>query len=85
MNNNLKTLRADAIQENKTEKLDLVSDIFRLKRMLYGMGVEHHKDAIFDSGSVFDSLYEKSMDDLQLLNNEYSSCMSAIARKLAGF
>ncbi len=66
MNANLKTILADAKQENVDEKIELIRDIFNVKRQLFGFGFREEEPAVLSPETIFDCLYEQSIDDLTL-------------------
>jgi len=67
----VKVLR-EAVQENRDEKLFIITDIIRVKKMLWGFGYHEHNEFIVPlaAGKLFDTLYDMSIDDLQVLNKE---------------
>lgn len=85
MTKQLNKLLCEAINENKNEKITLVEDVFKVMRLLFGFGMNEHLKAITEPEQVFDTLYDMSIDDLELYLASLSATASMKARELAGF
>lgn len=70
-------------QEQFNEKLILIEDIIRIKKMMFGLGfVEHDEylDKNNAAANLFDLLYEMNLTQLELINSGYekqvNECLS---------
>lgn len=66
------------------EKICLIEDIFKIEKLLYGFQTPGHDKWLTNPGELFNTLYDLSIDDLQLHYSVLSAEMSQYARKLAG-
>ena len=83
LNPRLSTLVATAILENiaemsddeQKEQLTLIDDIFRVKKLLYGLGEAQHAEFISATQwwETFDELMEYSLTQLRIIYSGYSS------------
>lgn len=71
------------ISDLQKEKISLIEDIFKVKRLLYGFGLNHHLNIITSPEEVFDYLYELSIPSLELKLAILSATASAQARLIA--
>jgi negative regulator of replication initiation len=85
MNPNIEKLLCEAVKENRDQKTCLIEDIFKVKRLLYGMGFDRHISAINDPVSLFDYLNDCTIERLELRLAVLSATASKKARELAGF
>lgn len=53
-------------------KLCLIEDVIKAKRLLYGLGINSHIDAVLRPAAVFDALYELSNEALSVTLELYS-------------
>lgn len=83
VNENLKRINQEARQENEKEKLCLIEDIFKVKRMLFGFGHPDHQDTISHAGDIFTALFDMPIGDLENIYTLLSSEMSKTALNLA--
>lgn len=76
-NPNLVRLLRESVQESRQdqhfEKLLLIDDIIRVKKLLYAQGIKEHNEFLTDKGRVdlFDELYDMYIEQLQLINTGY--------------
>ena len=75
----------DAIQDERNEKLCLIEDIIKVKKLLFGFGVDGHKDVIEDPAAVVDALLEMPIKRLEVKYAIYSAAASRAARDLIGW
>ena len=73
-----------AAEELKKEKLCLIEDIIKAKRLAVGFGMKNHNPVISDLPSVFDELYDMPIGKLQEHYKALQAELSAKARILAG-
>lgn len=80
---NIENVMAEAIQENRTEKLVLIDDIVRAKKFLFGQGQKQHNEFLFKdkAGKLFDELYELSIDELVKQLNNHTETINQLIRK----
>jgi hypothetical protein len=59
--------------DKKYEKLTLIDDIIRVKKMLFGFGYTQHSEFLKDETAVklFDELYELDVEALRLVCGGY--------------
>jgi len=81
----IEKLLCEAVNENKAEKLCLIEDIIKQKRLLYGFGINEFLGSVLEPEKDFDHLYELSIESLELMMAELSAKCSRRARELAGF
>mgnify|MGYP000275810509 FL=1 len=87
MNKGLKRIYAEVIteriQEQEKEKLCLIEDVIKVKKMLYGMGHEQHNEFLNEqtAADLFDVLYEHDIPTLQFLLREYSQIATNTAKQ----
>lgn len=83
MTDKLEAILQEIQQDTQKEKLCLIEDIFKVKRMLFGFGHPDHENTISEAGEIFNTLLEMQIGDLQDLLTYLSSEMSAMALKIA--
>lgn len=83
MNTKLEILMAEAIQDNRAEKLCLIDDIVRAKKFLFAQGRKEHNEFILPdtAGKLFDTLYEYNHDQLTAIRDGYTNQINQIIRK----
>lgn len=83
MSPKIKNVMAEAIQENRSEKLVLIDDIVRAKKFLFGQGQKQHNEFLFKdkAGNLFDELYELSIEDLSKQLNNHTETINKLIRK----
>jgi hypothetical protein len=83
MNSQLNTIMADAIDENRAEKLCLIDDIIRVKKLLFARGETQHNEFIRanTAGELFNALYDTSIKDLTTMRNKYCDQITQIFKK----
>lgn len=80
----VKNLMAYAAEELKKEKLILIEDIIKAKRLAFGFGLKEHASAISDWLGTFNELYDMPIGKLQEYYTGLQKELSAKARILAG-
>lgn len=86
-NPRIKAILNEAIKENRqednSEKLFLIEDIIKVKKVLFGMGhVEHNEFLSAESaGKLFDDLYELDIIALELVLNNYSQIVTKLVKE----
>lgn len=83
MNTKLEIIMAEAIQDNRAEKLILIDDIVRAKKFLFASGQRQHNEFILPdtAGKLFDTLYEYNHDQLTAIRDGYTNQINQIIRK----
>lgn len=85
----IKQLLREAHQENIndlfSQKLILIEDIIRVKKLLFGLGEIIHNEFTNDdaAGKLFDTLYELDNSALELILHDYSVLATEKAREKA--
>lgn len=82
--NQVKNLTSIAIMELKSEKICLIEDIFKVRKLCNGLGIPGHHIVESDPARMFDRLYDLSMDELLVEYSYYSAQMSQRTRLMAG-
>jgi hypothetical protein len=80
----IKQLNAEAQREILFEKLSLIDDYFKAKKLLVGLGVMVHKDYYDRAGSIFDTLYDLNSDDILLELSYLHGEIAMFYKSLAG-
>lgn len=80
----VKNLMAYAAEELKKEKLILIEDIIKAKRLAVGFELKKHNLVISAPEEVFDELYDMPIGKLQEYYTGLQKELSAKARILAG-
>jgi len=75
----LRILR-QAEQENRQEKACLIEDIFKVKKLLFGLGETEHNEFLTaeDSGKLYDSLHDLDHCALRLIQKDYERKVNEI-------
>lgn len=73
-----------AVAENRSEKICLIEDIFKVGRLLFGMNVPDFDQFIYAPSKPFDRLYDLTIEQLEVELATVSAIMSRRARVLAG-
>lgn len=87
MNKGLKLIYAEVIteriQEQEKEKLCLIEDVIKVKKMLYGLGHEQHNEFLDKQAAtdLFDELYDTPIQSLQFMLKEYSQIATNTAKQ----
>ena len=87
MNKGLKRIYAEVIteriQEQEKEKLCLIEDVIKAKKLLFGLGHTQHNEFLNDKAAadLFDVLYEHDIPTLQFLLREYSQIATNTAKQ----
>ncbi len=72
------------VSDIQKEKLCLIEDIIKCRKMLFGFGIEGHKDAVFNPGQLFDIYYDMDKKVLSMELDYLSSVGSEWAKNLIG-
>ena len=64
----IKQILAEIAQDNRNERIILIEDIMKAKKLLTGLGKTAHHEAVTDPPAVFDQLYELDICALQMLD-----------------
>lgn len=82
----IKQILAEIAQDNRNERLILIEDIMRAKKLLCGLGKTDHHEAVTEPATVFDQLYELDICALQMLDfattNELNRVMKERVKQL---
>ena len=87
MNKGLKRIYAEVIteriQEQEKEKLCLIEDVIKAKKLLFGLGHTQHNEFLNEqtAADLFDVLYEHDIPTLQFLLREYSQIATNTAKQ----
>lgn len=70
-------------QEDRNEKLFLIEDIIKAKRLLFGWGELQHSEFMHPNaaGQLFDMLYDMEVIQLKLIMKDYEKKINAIAKQ----
>lgn len=81
MNNNLDTLLDEAIDENRKEKILLIEDITKAKKLLFGLGETQHNEFQNEdsAANLWLDLYENDFQQLTLIRDGYEAKINLIA------
>lgn len=62
----------ESVAENRAEKLFIIEDIIKSKKLLFGFGYTTHDEFTtpLGAGKLFDSLYDMQTDELQDLQKD---------------
>ena len=74
-----------AVNEIRNERLCIIEDIFKVRKMLFAMDVPGHHIPADEYGNWFDHYMEMKFEDLEVHLAELSAKMSRKARELAGY
>jgi len=72
-NPKLAVLLREAVADNHKEKICLIEDVIKAKKLLFGLGQEQHNEFLIPSeaAALFDELYELDICALQIVYKEY--------------
>lgn len=86
MKSRLEAINTEAQDENRKEKLCLIEDITKLKKLLYGMGETHHNEFLNEdkAAELWLKLYDMDMTQLTLINKSYEKRYNAIVLSKMG-
>jgi hypothetical protein len=85
-NQKLTAILRQAVKENETElrheKICLIEDIMKAKKLLYGMGQIQHNEFLHPIAHAkkFDELYEFNLDQLKLVRDGYTAKINELAK-----
>ena len=68
MNDKIKKLLTEVENEDQKYKVCLIEDIMKASKFLYAMGDSGYSDAVFKPEVVFDGMYDKPINDLQIID-----------------
>lgn len=74
-----------ALDELRKEKICLIEDIFKVRRICFGLHIPGHDHVMNNPAIVFDRLYDLTICQLEVELAWYSAQMSQRVRILAGF
>ena len=79
----LEKIAAEAAQENTSERLVLIDDIVRAKKLLWAMGKTQHNEFLTPSaaGKLFDTLYDYDHEQLTLIRDKYSKQLETLVKE----
>jgi hypothetical protein len=66
-NPQIKKLLIQVMEDDKKEKIVLIEDIMRAKRLLFGMGENEHQAAVLNPVTEFDRLYDLTINELEII------------------
>lgn len=78
-NPRLKKLLREAVVENRNEKICLIEDVMKAKKLLFAWNYFEHTDVITTPVKVFDNLYELDIQSLELIKRTYERKITAHA------
>ena len=73
-NPKLAVLLREAVVDNHKEKICLIEDVIKAKKLLFGLGQEQHNEFLIPvtiAAALFDELYELDICALQIVYKEY--------------
>ena len=72
-NPKLAMLLREAVADNHKEKICLIEDVIKAKKLLFGLGQTQHNEFLIPSEAtaLFDELYELDICALQIVYKEY--------------
>lgn len=75
MHPTLEKIAAEAAKDNQSEKLVLIDDIIRAKKLLWAMGETKHNEFLTPSaaGELFNILYDYNHEQLTLIRDKYGN------------
>jgi len=85
-NPKLTAILRQAVMENETElrheKICLIEDIMKAKRLLYGLGQIQHNEFLHPIANAkkFDELYEFNLQQLTLVRDGYTAKINELAK-----
>lgn len=79
-NPKLATLLLESVDENRKEKVCLIEDIRKIKRLLYGQGETHHDEFLSEdkAADLFFQLYDMDFIQLGLIYKSYEKTYNKI-------
>jgi len=77
---------AESRQEQLQERLTIIDDIVRIKKMMFGMGFSEHDEFRTNeaAGNLFNTLYEMNVQQLELVYSGYEKQLNEhVSKKLS--
>lgn len=68
MNKKIESLLKEVNSDEQKHKVCLIEDIMKASKFLYAMGDAGYSDAVFKPEVVFDGMYDKPINDLQIID-----------------
>jgi hypothetical protein len=65
-NPQIKRLLMEVMEDDRKEKITLIEDIMRAKRLLFGMGETDHQESVLNPTAEFDRLYDLTINELEI-------------------
>lgn len=67
-------------QDQEYEKLSVISDIMKSKKLLFGYCTEGRREFIESPGTAFNVLYDQSLEELTKVHNELTTKIKSILK-----
>lgn len=83
MTPNISKILAEAQDENRKEKICLIEDIMKAKRLLYGFGDIEHFEFLDPkaAGDLFYRLYDQPHAELKAIQKQYEDRINELVKK----
>ena len=80
----IKQILAEIAQDNRNERLILIEDIMKAKKLLFGLGDQSQIEAINNPGALIDKYYDMAVIDLDIINIVLERKINRLMTKTVG-